>query len=162
MYFKQTDKKWGNEIMTHHPDQKEPDYLKDWGCFVTSITNILKHRGKLITPKTLNEQIIHFKGYAYLRDPNTPVSSASNLLNSVIEKIYDCDIIRDYKDDLIHDVNSYFIGVVSIKTRTQGVINHFVNIIKDLGNKIKIFDVYTGEERDIFKTELKRVVKIKF
>ena len=90
--FTEIDERWNKEILTHHPDQKEPDYIQDWGCLLTSYANILAYRGYQVDPKILNNRLRANLGYLYLYDKSVDSSVASFLRSEVVENLYDCKI----------------------------------------------------------------------
>jgi hypothetical protein len=164
MFYKQTDERWAYEIMTHPKEQKDPDYLKDWGCLETTISNILTKEGKDISPKTLNEIIKRNKAYALLDNPDTPASQASYLLTWKLEKLYNFHTISGLSTyDILYSLDTYYIAKIRIKWG-KGFINHFINVIEEDKETTNIvcFDVYDGKQKVISRDKILEVIKVKF
>jgi len=159
--FYQTDPQWKDEIMTHPKSQKSPDVLGFLGCYVTCYANILKYRGENIDPKTLNDIIKQYKGYALLFDPNTPASRASYLRVEVLENLYNFKKSICTSKDLKYQINSYYIAKILVKTSTS-TFTHFINILEDLGSSKYCYDVYDNKKVKIANDKIIDIYKIEF
>jgi len=164
--FTQIDPQWNKEILTHHSDQKEPDYIEDWGCLLVSYANILNHRGYNITPKNLNDKLKANLGYLYLYDKSVDAGVASFLRSEIIEKYYNCSIINIENKSLKYNINIYYIAMIKSKLPIMGkviTVNHFINVIEedDKNNKI-CFDVYNGEIKKISNNKILKLKRMVF
>jgi len=159
--FYQTDSKFKNEIMTHPAGQKNADLIGDYGCLVTCYCNILFLRGEDLNPKSLNEIIKQYKGYAYLFDPTTPSSKASFLRTEILENLYNFKKTIYTSKDLNYQINAYYIAKINVIA--NGITyTHFINILEDLKSSFYCYDVYDGKQVKIDKNKVIDIYKIEF
>lgn len=143
--YTQTDPRFAKEIMT----QKKgawTDYLEDWGCLVTSLSNIFTiHSGRDFTPQATNKMVVDHDGYWYLSGRTKQEENASFLDFDVIRSIFLCEL--KYTD---FTSGEYYIIKIKSKMRYKGKlipINHFINLINYFPKtkKFLAFDVYDGK-----------------
>ena len=150
----QTDKKYGNEIMTQCNEKYRVwiDRIRRWGCLVTSLANILD-----LTPKELNDIIIMHACYEYLDNPNTPENRASFLMLDKLKNILSISVINDlpYKD-YVDRAGIYWIA--RIIHRTGG--GHYVNVLRKESNVWVIFDVENGKEKRLQNKDITKLIKV--
>jgi len=150
----QTDKKYGNEIMTQCNEKYRGwiDYISRWGCLVTSLANILD-----MTPKELNDIIKENKCYEYLYDKKTVENRASFLMLDRLRFIINTSIVNDlnYKNYYEED-RTYWIA--RIIHRSGG--GHYVNVLRKEANTWMIFDVENGKEKRLQNKDITKLIKI--
>lgn len=146
----QRDPEYYDEIMTSATADKDPlkrswkDRLGDYGCLVTSLSNIiLMTINNKMDPKILNGLIRDNKGYQYLGNPNTPEDKASVLRWDVFEKMFPqfaFDLnVNIYEDDL----KSFYIAKVHLFTNDD---EHFINVLRRLTPSLYLcFDVWDSK-----------------
>lgn len=166
----QTDKRWKNDIMTDPPWQPLPDYIKDWGCLLTSFSNIIQIvTGKKYTPADLNNFLKENKGYAYLLHGNTVKrGNESFILYDAISEKWGLSIENVKTGHYTKRPNTHYICRFEVKYKVKGkerTINHYSNVLTEevihSRRFFEVFDVYSGETMTIPVTKvslLKRVM----
>jgi hypothetical protein len=150
----QLDIKYAKEIMTQ--SKKWTDYIKDWGCLICSIANIIQiFRGKEFTPKDLNDVVKQIKAYRYLDNPDTPESKASFLMIDKLQKYFARSFIISYVQEYKYEKSAYYIARVQLK-----YTGHYINVISEFDNLIWCFDVWDGEVKAYNKKEITFFYKI--
>lgn len=153
----QRDDQWHWEIMTQANVLTDPlkrqwkDRLGDYGCLVTSISNILIMTGsKDMTPKLLNQKIIENKGYNYLTNPNCPEAKASIINWACIEKLYPMFIYEYRVQNYSESNRSFHIAEVKLDDG-----EHHINVMKKIDDtKYVCFDVWDCRTKVYDKTEI--------
>ena len=154
-YNTQTDKSWANEIMTSKEGSEGwHDTIHDWGCLVTSLSNIIQiTQEKGFTPKDLNDVIKQIKGYRYLKDNRAKVEEASFLEFEVLLRYFTTyDIIRnvkEYKNDGFYIARVNHLGY-----------GHYINVLSKQGNIFWCFDVWDGFVKSYYVKDIEFFHKV--
>ena len=147
----QTDKEYCNDIMTAPPWQDKPDIIKDWGCLLTSFSNIIQMiTGCEYTPADLNKFLIDTKNYAFLAQGNAVKRGNESfiLYDSIAEK-WGLRIQNVPTGSYIKHPNTHYICRFSIKLGNAKTISHYSNVMTEevihSRRYFEVFDVYSGE-----------------
>ena len=133
-YFTQTDPRWAN---IRFPFSKST--IKDIGCLITCIANILYKRCELWTPDNVLKLLITNNG---LTKDNLVVWEAVYKIFKLKHLKYTKEILKKIDKETL-ECDHYIIEI------NCGSYNHFCNIIDFQDDKIKYFDVYDGKEKEI-------------
>jgi hypothetical protein len=142
LYNTQSNPQWAYDAMG-----LPTDYMKDWGCLVTAISNIYN-----ILPGDLNKWLHDNNGYYGKGYPN----QESFLKWDVIEKHLNFKHIAGYKGLL--DFNKYFYiaRILHRKYRT----GHYCNILDIENSNFDIFDTDYGDTKEYTKDQVKDIIQI--
>ncbi len=145
---------WSFDVMTECKG-KWKDYIKDWGCVITCLANILQCQFDMVfTPKDMNRIIKEHDGYWF--PFKTRLESQASFLNwTVAENLFKFKMTRE--KFTVHEEDAYYIARIIV-----GGQGHYINVISVVKNKYLCFDTFTGELIFVPYKKITGFRKIKF
>jgi hypothetical protein len=142
LYNTQSNPRWAYDAMG-----LPTDYMKDWGCLVTAISNIYD-----ILPGDLNKWLRENGGYygkGYL-------NQESFLKWDVIEKHLNFKHISGFNSEFILDEKHFYIARILHRKYKTG---HYCNMF-DFEDRYGIFDTDYGDAKMYTKDQVKDIIQI--
>ena len=164
MYYQQDDR-WKNIIMTYPKGQGYPDTIGEWGCVITSLSNITAMSGLLEkqNPAILNETIRINNAYMGLDNSKTKMSIYSNFMWHKLSTVFgrNVNVINDYQGSLYYSSNRFYIARIEKHLKSGGCIGHYINLLEQLNNdEFKCYDVWDGKEIYIDRKAITKIIAI--